>query len=168
MPSCDLRGFPKIVGERRSRNPRAHCKWHVGCRGKCRQLVVVPELRCDTSRDGSGSGDPGSSRRQVSKWLLAASSGAGTGWCTLGLIQKVAMAIHRRWLAWKWGFLGGMALVFKGYSQMAAPKRQCGGCFSARAGRGVSSSPRSNTKHYRKWGICCEMWPFPGYILVDS
>lgn len=50
----------------------------------------------------------------MSTGLLAASSGFGTGWCTLGLIQKVAMAIHRHWLAWKWGFLGAMALVFIG------------------------------------------------------
>lgn len=70
------------------------------------------------------------------------------------------MAIHRHWLAWKWGFLGGVALVFKGYFQMAAPKRQRGGCFSACADQGVSSSPRSNTKRY-------QMWPFSRYVLVD-
>lgn len=70
--------------------------------------------------------------------------GSGTGWCTLGLLQKVAMAIHRHWLAGKRGFPGDVALLFKGCFQ-----RGCTVAASLHAG-GQLFSPRSDTKHCRK------------------
>lgn len=140
LPSWGSHSFPKITGERRSQHLRACCEWHVGLCDSCRA----------SSRAGSCSGDPGSSWRHV-PWQPARLRDGLC--CTLGRIQKVAMAIHRHRLPGKRGFAARVAPVFEGYFQR--------GCTVAAS---LHVENPGVTPNFAGNAPSLEMWPHPRHF----